>query len=145
MYRAPTETIGRMATAMAPLAFRYHEDALRRPRLRIAVVRNLFYKPWDLRRELIWEFVTTGVNAPGFAQALRGLSGYDILDRLTEVEDPALIIWGRQDMVVPPNDALAFGEMLPNSRLEIFDRTGHIPMAERPVRFNRALERFLAE
>jgi pimeloyl-ACP methyl ester carboxylesterase len=145
MYRAPTETLGRMAAAMAPLAFRYHEDALRRPRLRTAVVRNLFYKPWALRRELIWEFVSNGVKAPGFAQAVHGLAGYDILDRLAEVEDPVLIIWGRQDMVVPPADALAFHEILGNSRLEIFDRTGHIPQAERPVRFNRLLEEFVAE
>jgi pimeloyl-ACP methyl ester carboxylesterase len=27
----------------------------------------------------------------------------------------------------------------------IFDKTGHLPMAERPVRFNRVLETFLAE
>jgi pimeloyl-ACP methyl ester carboxylesterase len=145
MYKAPTETLGRMAAAMAPLAFRYHEDALRRPRLRIAVVRNLFYKPWALRRELIWEFVSNGVKAPGFAQAVHGLAGYDILDRLAEVEDPVLIVWGRHDMVVPPADALAFHEIIPNSRLEIFDRTGHIPQAERPVRFNRVLEEFVAE
>ena len=145
MYRAPTETIARMAAAMAPVAFRYHEEALRRPRLRAAVVRNLFYKPWALRPELIWEFTSTGIRAPGLVQAVRGLAGYDILDRLAEVEDPTLIVWGRQDMVVPPADALAFHEMLPNSRLEIFDRTGHIPQAERPVRFNRVLEGFLAE
>ena len=48
-------------------------------------------------------------------------------------------------MIVPSADALAYAEMLQNSRLEIFNYCGHIPMAERPVRFNRLVERFLAE
>jgi len=145
MYKAPTATIARMAGAMAPLAFRYHGVALNRPRLRNAVVMNIFREPGGLRPELLSEFIRTGVRAPGFADALRGLAGYDILDRLAEVEDPALIIWGRQDMIVPPNDALSFHEMLSNSRLEIFNYCGHVPMAERPVRFNRVLSEFLAE
>jgi pimeloyl-ACP methyl ester carboxylesterase len=34
--------------------------------------------------------------------------------------------------------------MIPGARLEIFDDTGHVPMLERPARFNRVLEEFLA-
>ena len=73
------------------------------------------------------------------------LAGYDFLDRLDEVEVPTLIVWGRNDNVVPPADALEYGRLLRNSRIVIFDDTGHVPMAERPVRFNRVLETFLAE
>jgi pimeloyl-ACP methyl ester carboxylesterase len=145
MYVAPAATFARMGAAMSPLAFRYHERALRRPGLRHRVLRNLFYKPAALPQELVWEFVRGGLSAPGLVAAVRGLANYDILDRLRAADDPALIVWGRNDMVVPAADGLAFAEALPNSRLEIFDRCGHIPMAERPVRFNRLLERFLAE
>jgi pimeloyl-ACP methyl ester carboxylesterase len=145
MHVAPAATAARMGAALSPLAFRYHERALRRPGLRHRVLRNLFYKPAALRQELIWEFVHTGLTSPALVSAVRGLANYDILDRLEEVDDPVLIVWGRNDMVVPPADGLAFAEALPNSRLEVFDRCGHIPMAERPVRFNRVLERFLAE
>ena len=106
---------------------------------------QLFRDPSALRPELLAEFIRTGVNPPGFGDALIGLAGYDIHDRLAEVNDPVLIIWGRQDMIVPSADALAYSEMLQNSRLEIFNYCGHIPMAERPVRFNRLVERFLAE
>jgi pimeloyl-ACP methyl ester carboxylesterase len=34
---------------------------------------------------------------------------------------------------------------IPHSRLEIFERTGHVPQLERPLRFNRLLDEFLAE
>ena len=145
MYKAPTATAARMATGMAPLMFRYHHHALNRPRLRKLVLSQLFRDPAALRPELLQEFIRTGVNPPGFGDALTGLAGYDIHHRLTEVNDPVLIIWGRQDMIVPSADALEFSEMLQNSRLEIFNYCGHIPMAERPVRFNRLVEAFLAE
>jgi pimeloyl-ACP methyl ester carboxylesterase len=144
MYKRPAETMARMVRAAAPLAFRYRERALRRPGLRRRALANLFYKPLALRQELIKEFLDPGIGAPGFVAALSALSGYDILDRLEEVEIPALIVWGRNDYVVPPRDAFGFAERLRNSRVEIFDHCGHIPQAERPLRFNRTLEEFLA-
>jgi pimeloyl-ACP methyl ester carboxylesterase len=145
MYQRPAETMGRMFRAAAPLAFRYRERALRRPWLRDRVLRNLFYKPLALREELIWEFLDAGIGAPAFVAALSALTGYDILDRLEDVEVPSLIVWGRNDYVVPPRDAFGFARRLHNSRVEIFDRCGHVPQAERPVRFNRTLDEFLAE
>ena len=56
---------------------------------------------------------------------------------------PTLIVWGAQDHVVPPADALGYANRIAGAQLEVFERCGHVPMAERPVRFNRVLERFL--
>jgi pimeloyl-ACP methyl ester carboxylesterase len=145
MARAPAETAGRMARAAAPLALRHRERAFRRPKLRSRMVRQLFFRPGELPRELIWEIVQGGMHAPGLVAAIRGLAGYDILDRLEDVEIPTLIVWGRNDLIVPVADAVEYARLIPGSRLEIFDRTGHLPMAERPLRFNRLLDRFIAE
>jgi len=145
MAKAPAETAGRMARAALPIALRYQDRMLRRPRLRRRLVRNLFADPASISPELSWEILHHGVNAPGFVAALGALMGYDILDRLDDVEIPTLIVWGRSDRVVPPADALEYARHLHNSRLEVFDRCGHLPQAERPVRFNRVLEGFLTE
>jgi 2-hydroxy-6-oxonona-2,4-dienedioate hydrolase len=85
------------------------------------------------------------MRGEAFGAALTALASYDFLDCLSDVEAPTLIVWGRNDNVVPPGDALEYGRRLRNSRTVIFDDTGHVPMAERPVRFNRVLETFLAE
>lgn len=143
MARAPAETAGRMARAAAPLALRYQQRALRRPRLRNRMARQLFRYPGRLPRELILEIVAGGMRSPGLVAAIRGLAGYDILDRLEEVETPTLIVWGRNDLVVPVSDALEYARLIRGSQLEIFDHCGHLPMAERPVRFNRLLDGFL--
>ena len=57
---------------------------------------------------------------------------------------PTLIVWGRNDRVVPPKDAAGYARHLNVSRTAVFDRTGHCPQLERPVRFNRLLEQFIA-
>jgi pimeloyl-ACP methyl ester carboxylesterase len=145
MRRWPAETLARMTTATAPLWLRIGERSMRRPTLRHHSFSGVFYNPSKLRTELLYECFHNGVHRPGFMPALRELIGYDILDQLEDVEVPTLIVWGRQDRIVPPRDAAEWGRRLRNSRTVIFERCGHVPMAERPVRFNRLLERFLAE
>ena len=52
------------------------------------------------------------MRAESFVEALSSLAGYDFLDRLEEVEVPTLIVWGRQDHVVPPADALGYASRI---------------------------------
>jgi pimeloyl-ACP methyl ester carboxylesterase len=140
----PSVTAARMTVAVAPVALRMRDQALHRPWLRMRTFGNIFYNPLKLRTELLWEFAYNGPGTDGFLPAVVGLIGYDFLHRLGTVETPALIVWGRNDRVVPASDSAGYGNRIPNSRTVIYDRTGHCPMAERPVRFNRELEALLA-
>jgi pimeloyl-ACP methyl ester carboxylesterase len=141
--RRPAETVARMATGAAPLLLRFQQRGMRRPRLRYATFKGLVQHPELLRRELLLEEFHNGAGRPGFLPAIQGLVGYEILDQLDDVEVPTLIVWGRDDHVVPAQDAVQYGQHLQNSRTVIFDDTGHLPQLERPVRFNRVLETFL--
>jgi pimeloyl-ACP methyl ester carboxylesterase len=143
--REPAEALARLMAASAPLMVRIRERGMRRWRLRYALFRNVFHAPQRLRPELVWEFAHGAQDAPGFLPALGALLGYDFQDRLERVRVPTLIVWGRDDRVIRAADALEFERYLIDSRLVIFDHCGHVPMAERPVRFNRVLDRFLSE
>jgi len=143
--REPAEMVGRVGRAAAPLALRLQMSGIRRPRLRRRAFQGVVHDPNSLRRELLWENFVPAWNSPGYFDASTTLFGYDIRDRLVEIEVPTLIIWGRNDRVVPVPAALAYQKRIgDNAKLEIFDHCGHIPQAERPVRFNRTVERFLA-
>lgn len=63
--------------------------------------------------------------------------------RLCEVRCPALLVWGRQDVVTPPEAAEQFHAALPDSRLVWFDDCGHVPMMEKPEQFSAELRHFL--
>lgn len=143
MKSGPAVTAARMSAIVTPAILRMHELVLRRPGLRRLIFGTVFHNPLRLRMELLWEFAN-GAGTEGFLPAVTGLLGYDFLDRLEGVETPALIVWGRNDRVVPPADSGGYGHRLRNSRTVIYDRCGHCAMAERPVRFNRELEGFVA-
>lgn len=145
MRRRPAEALGRVAAATAPIGLTWQERALRRSRLRYLGFRQLVHRPLALRRELLWEQFHHGAAKPGFLPAFSALVGYDILDQLSEVEVQTLIVWGRNDRIVPVGDAAGYARRLRNSRTVIFADTGHMPQLERPVRFNRVLEGFIAE
>jgi pimeloyl-ACP methyl ester carboxylesterase len=56
---------------------------------------------------------------------------------------PALIVWGRRDPLIPVEHAAVAHRGMPGSRLEIFDRAGHFPQLEQPVRFARVIIDFI--
>lgn len=63
-------------------------------------------------------------------------------DRVREISCPTLIIWGREDVVTPPDAADEFNRAIRDSRVVWFDRCGHAPMMEKPEEFARALREF---
>jgi pimeloyl-ACP methyl ester carboxylesterase len=142
MRREPVEAGTRVMTAANPLLLRLDMPSLKRPGLRKLAFGGIVRHPLKLRRELLVEQLAPSFGSPGFVAAAAALTGYDLLDRLERIEVPTLIVWGRDDLVVPARDAAGFGERISGSRLEIFDDCGHVPMLERPVRFNRLLAEF---
>lgn len=75
----------------------------------------------------------------------RLLDGWSVMDRLWEIETPALVVAGRQDFLFPPECVAILADRLPHARLEIIERAGHNPQMERPVETLAAIESFLAE
>lgn len=135
----------RISGVVAPLLLRLGNGGMRRAAIREALFRGVFRFPLEIRTELLWEFFNGGLGAPGFLSAATALVAYDFRDRIPQIEAPTLIAWGRNDLVVPSTDARAYGDRIPGSEVVILDRCGHVAMAERPVRFNRLMERLIAE
>jgi pimeloyl-ACP methyl ester carboxylesterase len=66
------------------------------------------------------------------------------VDRLYLSEGrPTLIVWGARDTVIPVSHAFHAHEVIPGSRLEIFEQSEHFPHMDEPNRFTRVLLDFL--
>jgi pimeloyl-ACP methyl ester carboxylesterase len=115
------------------------------PRSRQAVLGLFMRYPNRLRADLLLTQMEGGLRCPGFGDALRAVIRHDIRERLGTIEMPTTIVWGQSDRVIPMAAALSYHRRIPHSRLEIFERTGHVPQLERPARFNALLDDFLAE
>lgn len=66
------------------------------------------------------------------------------IDRLSEIYCPTLVIWGRNDRVLPLKQGLRAHESIRGSKLVVFNQCGHVPFLEKPGEFNQALLEFLA-
>jgi pimeloyl-ACP methyl ester carboxylesterase len=64
-------------------------------------------------------------------------------DYLHGVQVPTLIIWGKQDAIVPLNCGELYHRALANSTLHVIDRCGHSPALEKPQEFLQAVRAFL--
>jgi pimeloyl-ACP methyl ester carboxylesterase len=118
-------------------------EIVSRPHSRQLTLAPFVRYPNRLRADLLWEQIAGGAACPGFGDALRALIRHDIRERLGAIETPTLIVWGLSDRVIPVAAAISYHRRIPGSRLEIFERTGHVPQLERPLRFNALLDEFL--
>jgi len=130
--------------AFGPGFGRLAREVISRRRARYLMLRPFMRYPGRLRKELLWEQMATGLPAPGFGDAMASVIGYDARHRLSEIEIPVLIVWGTDDWVIPSAAAHSYNRRVPHSKLAIFEQTGHVPQLERPSRFNRLLDEFLA-
>lgn len=62
----------------------------------------------------------------------------DLLDRLSELSVPALVISGREDVICPPHFHTEIASALPRARLVSFE-AGHLLPMEKPREFGRLL------
>ena len=54
---------------------------------------------------------------------------------LAKVHTPTLVVWGKQDAIVPVECAEMYHEAIPESKLRVIDRCGHAPQLEKPQEF----------
>jgi pimeloyl-ACP methyl ester carboxylesterase len=64
---------------------------------------------------------------------------------LPRVGNPVLIVWGREDRIVPVACAEQYRRLLPSARLTVLDRCGHAPPVEQPDGFAQLVVDFLSE
>ena len=141
--RAPLLSATRLLVSNARYFVARRDLVVTRPRLRRAALQTVVRYPEKLSPQLTYELLA-GVGTPGYVDALSALMSYSFRERLAEIEVPVLIVWGRNDLLVPVGDAGRFERLIgENARKEIFDDTGHAPMLERPSRFNELLHGFL--
>ena len=65
--------------------------------------------------------------------------------KLGGIKQPTLIIWGKQDGLLPLADGEKFDREIPNSEIIVFDRCGHAPQIEKAQEFNSAVLKFLSK
>ncbi|MBI3181433.1 MAG: alpha/beta fold hydrolase [Myxococcales bacterium] len=83
-----------------------------------------------------------GTKAAALA-AVRGMDFRAVEERYRRLAQPALLLWGREDVVTPPSIGERLSRELPRSKLVVYPRCGHFPMLEAAAASTAELARFL--
>ena len=87
---------------------------------------------WDLNREMTFRIAWKPyMYNPTLPHLLGG------------VATPALVVWGRDDRIVPLECGERYVKALPNARLEVIDRAGHFVEMEKPDELAQLVGGFL--
>lgn len=62
---------------------------------------------------------------------------------LPSVDVPTLLVWGRQDAIVPINSGESYRDGIPGAKLAVLENCGHMPEMEQPVEFTNLVREFL--
>jgi pimeloyl-ACP methyl ester carboxylesterase len=66
-------------------------------------------------------------------------------ERIAQVRQPTLILWGARDGIIAPASAQEFQRRIPGSTLVVFERLGHVPHEEDPAATLVPVQAFLAQ
>lgn len=69
----------------------------------------------------------------------------DLEKWLHRIRIPALVVWGRQDKIMPAAYAALWRERLPDARLLMLDECGHLPHVEKSEHVLRAIDGEIAQ
>lgn len=99
--------------------------------------------PPDRAREVVWQL--RRVCPEVIAADLTGYAGFDRRDQVGRIQSPVLLLRGDADWLVPQDMVEQVSGRIPGSRIAVLEGTGHYPMIENPVEFNRAVRDFVKE
>ena len=79
----------------------------------------------------------------GYAAAIEAIRGLDLLDRLSTLEVPVLVVGGKQDAAVTPQTVESLAQRVPKARTLLLDGAAHLANIEQPIAFTESVGHFL--
>lgn len=69
---------------------------------------------------------------------------FDVLDKVDQLQLPALVMCGSRDMLTPPKYTDYLAEKIKGAKKVVFDGAGHYIFMEKPDEVNQAISQFVA-
>tara|TARA_R110000868_G_scaffold720_2_gene5214 strand:+ start:11355 stop:12116 length:762 start_codon:yes stop_codon:yes gene_type:complete len=107
---------------------------------------DVFYDPKVATKEIVDEVYATVNDRNKLIKTLaiaKSAIRHNMAKDLPKMKTPTCIIWGKNDTVTPPEVAVEFDSLMPDSDLFWIDKCGHAAMMEHPKEFNTILENWL--
>ena len=101
-----------------------------------ASVENVYFdksKVTDALVDRYFELTLRKGNRQAFVDRMNATVDTSAIKNISNIQQPTLILWGANDLLIPVANAYRFHADLPNDTLVILENSGHVPMEEIPV------------
>ena len=109
-------------------------------------VKNVYGNPDLVSDELVERYYQLSLREGNrsalkarFEQTLPG----PLVKKIQTIKQPTLLLWGKKDQLIPVKFGVQFAQEIPNSKLIVFDKLGHVPHEEDPQATVSAVIKFL--
>jgi pimeloyl-ACP methyl ester carboxylesterase len=129
--------LGRVLTALALTSDKLVREGLEKS----------FYDDTKITDERVANYYRPLQTRGGQLAALRARTQaelFPIEQELGRIKAPALIIWGVEDELIPLEAGRKMNSLIKSSRLEVFEKCGHVPQEEMPERVLNEMTKFIA-
>ena len=137
-----------------PIAFRIYSSPLLKslfghimPRSLVqSSIENVYGNPDKISGDLVdryFELTTREGNREALAKRFLDTKAGQLANRLGELTQPTLILWGEQDRLIPVSVGQRFHQEITHSQFISFSELGHVPHEENPQITAAAVEQFL--
>ena len=110
--------------------------------------RHLFYDHRRITDRLVAHLYATSHQAGAQHAIAAFMAGYlntDMRGAFARLDQPSILVWGKQDLTTPVENAMALSRLNPQTRVEVFDYCRMRPEQEHPERFNALVREALLE
>lgn len=122
-------------------------EGVRRNDLR-TVVQSVFHDPRHVDPGIAEYYQARVANRRwrvGLLRTIRGTMDHRIRDRLPEVVQPTLLVVGKQDRIIDPEQAIEAARLLPRGELVVLEDCGHAPQIEKAETVNSLVVDFFTK
>lgn len=131
---------------MFPPLDTFATEFLRNPKIRQSISRAAYYDKSFASLDA-QTCAALHLKCPDWNKSLIAFTksgGYgSFASQISQIQQPTLIVWGKQDKILGIKDAVKFERAIPNSKLVWIDNCGHVPHLEQPAATAREILAFI--
>lgn len=110
-------------------------------------IRSVFYNSkLSLKKEFIeyfYETMSQSHNLLFISKLTSKIKETFLADELSKIKNEILIIWGKNDMIMPLKKSEQNFKKIPKAQVVVIENAGHFPSLEQSLQFNKEVLRFL--
>lgn len=87
-------------------------------------------KKADKLESMAQRAIKAPISPEAFQRQVRACLSFDSRDRLARIKAPTLVLCGKKDILMPPENSSILAKAIPNAKLVCFEKSAHMLLGE---------------